>query len=155
MSHLGMKILYHMMNDTMPDVWCERVFMPNTDMQQLMRENDISLFGLESHEPIKNDDFVGFTLQYELSYTNIVAMLDLAGVPIFAKTENRATPLLSAAVRARAIPNRFPILSTYSLSETGKRTIIRFLIFTDSAARTGKSFCAVRRNRLYVCPEIP
>ncbi len=47
MSHLGMKILYHMMNDTMPDVWCERVFMPNTDMQQLMRENDISLFGLE------------------------------------------------------------------------------------------------------------
>ena len=55
MSHLGMKILYHMMNDTMPDVWCERVFMPNTDMQQLMRENDISLFGLESHEPIKND----------------------------------------------------------------------------------------------------
>ena len=60
MSHLGMKILYHMMNDTMPDVWCERVFMPNTDMQQLMRENDIPLFGLESHEPIKNDDFEAF-----------------------------------------------------------------------------------------------
>ena len=94
MSHLGMKILYHMMNDTMPDVWCERVFMPNTDMQQLMRENDIPLFGLESHEPIKNDDFVGFTLQYELSYTNIVAMLDLAGVPIFAKDRKQGDPIV-------------------------------------------------------------
>lgn len=94
MSHLGMKILYHMMNDTMPDVWCERVFMPNTDMQQLMRENDIPLFGLESHEPIKNDDFVGFTLQYELSYTNIVAMLDLAGVPIFAKDRKQGEPIV-------------------------------------------------------------
>ena len=94
MSHLGMKILYHMMNDTMPDVWCERVFMPNTDMQQLMRENDIPLFGLESHEPIKNDDFVGFTLQYELSYTNIVAMLDLAGIPIFAKDRKQGDPIV-------------------------------------------------------------
>lgn len=94
MSHLGMKILYHMMNDTMPDVWCERVFMPNTDMQQLMTENDIPLFGLESHEPIKNDDFVGFTLQYELSYTNIVAMLDLAGIPIFAKDRKQGDPIV-------------------------------------------------------------
>ena len=58
MSHLGMKILYHMMNDTMPDVWCERVFMPNTDMQQLMRENDIPLFGwpdiLKNGDPFYN-----------------------------------------------------------------------------------------------------
>ena len=94
MSHLGMKILYNMMNDTMPDVWCERVFMPNTDMQSLMRECEVPLFGLESHEPIKDDDFIGFTLQYELSYTNIVAMLDLAEVPIFASERKQGDPIV-------------------------------------------------------------
>ena len=84
MSHLGMKILYSLINEK-ENYWCERVFAPNDDFEKIMRENDIPLYGLESLEPIKDFDFIGFTLQYELSYTNILNMLDLAGVPIFVK----------------------------------------------------------------------
>jgi len=81
MSHLGMKILYHILNERQ-DTWCERVFAPWQDMEQKMRELGVPLFGLESQEPIAKFDFIGFTLQYEMSYTNILNMLDLAGVPL-------------------------------------------------------------------------
>ena len=81
MSHLGMKILYHTINKR-PDAWCERVFSPWVDMADLMRENDIPLFSLESRTPVKDFDMVGVTLQYEMSYTNILEALDLAGIPL-------------------------------------------------------------------------
>jgi len=81
MSHLGMKILYHLMNGR-EDTYCERVFAPWTDMEQLMREKGIPLFALESKDPIVGFDFVGFTLQYEMCYTNVINMLDLAGIPL-------------------------------------------------------------------------
>ncbi len=84
MSHLGMKILYSLTNSR-PNYWCERVFAPWVDFEKLMRENDIPLYALESLDPIKDFDFIGFTLQYELSYSNILNMLDLAKIPIFAK----------------------------------------------------------------------
>lgn len=87
MSHLGMKILYHLLNER-PDTWCERVFTPWVDMEARMRENGIPLFALESRDPIRSFDFVGFTLQYEMSYTNIINMLDLAGIPL--KSNDRA-----------------------------------------------------------------
>lgn len=80
MSHLGMKLLYGLLN-AQEDIWCERVFAPDTDMEQQMRENGVALFGLESREPIAGFDFIGFTLQYELSFTTILHMLDLAGCP--------------------------------------------------------------------------
>ncbi len=95
MSHLGMKILYSLINEV-PEYWCERVFMPLPDMEEQMRKNDILLYGLESLEPIKNSDFIGFTLQYELSFTNILAMLDLAGLPVFAKDRTELTPIVCA-----------------------------------------------------------
>ena len=95
MSHLGMKILYSLINDV-PEYWCERVFMPLPDMEEQMRNNDILLYGLESLEPIKNSDFIGFTLQYELSYTNILAMLDLAGLPVYSKDRPDLTPIVCA-----------------------------------------------------------
>ncbi|MGN0617617.1 MAG: TIGR03960 family B12-binding radical SAM protein [Ruminiclostridium sp.] len=95
MSHLGMKILYSLINEV-PEYWCERVFMPLPDMEEQMRKNDILLYGLESLEPIKNCDFIGFTLQYELSYTNILSMLDLAGLPVFAKDRKELTPIVCA-----------------------------------------------------------
>ncbi len=95
MSHLGMKILYSLINEV-PEYWCERVFMPLPDMEEQMRKNDILLYGLESLEPIKNSDFIGFTLQYELSYTNILAMLDLAGLPVYAKDRTNLTPIVCA-----------------------------------------------------------
>ena len=81
MSHLGMKILYHMLNER-EDTLCERVFAPWGDMEELMRESSIPLLSMESHVPVRDFDILGFTLQYEMSYSNIVNMLDLAGVPL-------------------------------------------------------------------------
>ncbi len=95
MSHLGMKILYSLINNV-PRYWCERVFMPLPDMEEKMRENDILLYGLESLSPIKDMDFIGFTLQYELSFTNVLSMLDLAGLPVYSKDRTALTPIVCA-----------------------------------------------------------
>ena len=84
MSNLGMKILYSCINER-PEYWCERVFAPDTDFEQLMREHGVPLYALESLEPIRDFDFIGFTIGYELCYTNILNMLDLAGVEIMQK----------------------------------------------------------------------
>ena len=83
MSHLGMKILYSLTNER-ENYWCERCFAPGEDFEAVMRENNIPLYALESLDPIKDFDFIGFTMQYELSYTNVLNMLDLAGIPVFA-----------------------------------------------------------------------
>lgn len=93
MSHLGIKILYSALN-AMDGVWCERVFAPWDDMEAKMREHNIPLYGLESKDPLTDFDFIGFTLQYELSYTNILNMLDLGGVPVLAKDRTENHPLV-------------------------------------------------------------
>lgn len=93
MSHLGMKILYGLVN-ARDDAWCERVFAPDTDMEELMRKNNIPLFALESGDYIKDFDIIGFTLQYELSYTNVLNMLDLAGIKLFSKDRTELTPII-------------------------------------------------------------
>ena len=84
MSHLGMKILYSLFNSK-DYIWCERVFAPWVDFEEVMRENEIPLFALESHDPVSEFDIIGFTLQYELCYTNVLNMLDLAGIPLLSK----------------------------------------------------------------------
>lgn len=84
MSHLGTKILYHKINDR-ADAYCERAFAPWTDMEKIMKENNLPLFALESKDPLNVFDFVGFTLQYEMSYTNILNMLSMSGIPLLAK----------------------------------------------------------------------
>lgn len=81
MSHLGMKILYGILNQV-PYIWCERVFAPWTDMEELMIEHKIPLYALESGDPISGFDFIGFTLQYELSFSNMLNMLKLGNIPI-------------------------------------------------------------------------
>jgi len=93
MSHLGMKILYSLMNER-DDVWCERVFAPWIDMEEEMRKADIPLYGLESMDAIKDFDFLGFTLQYEMCYSNIINMLDLAKVPLLAKDRGETDPFV-------------------------------------------------------------
>lgn len=95
MSHLGMKILYALKN-ARDNFWCERVFAPWLDFEKLMREHHIPLYGLESLEPIRDFDFIGFTLQYELSYTNVLNMLDLAGLPVYAKERTDLFPIVVA-----------------------------------------------------------
>ena len=84
MSNIGMRILYGVMNE-LPGVWCERVFAPWGDMEQAMREKNVPLFALESHDPVKDFDLIAFTIGYEMSYTNILNMLDLSQVPLLAK----------------------------------------------------------------------
>lgn len=95
MSHLGMKILYSQFNSR-DDIWCERVFAPWLDFEEVMRRENIPLFALESRDPIKDFDFIGFTLQYEMAYTNVLNMLDLAGVPLKSKDRHGISPLVVA-----------------------------------------------------------
>ncbi len=93
MSHLGLQILYFFLNRR-EDTYCERVFAPWVDLEKIMREKNIPLFSLETQENIKNFDFLGFTLQYEMSYTNIFNMLDLAGIPIFSVDRSEEDPII-------------------------------------------------------------
>lgn len=95
MSHLGGKIIYHLLNER-EDTFCQRCYAPWVDMENLMRENNIPLFTLENKMPVKDADIWGFTLQYELSYTNILNMLDLAGVPLKTQERNENHPLIVA-----------------------------------------------------------
>ncbi len=96
MSHLGLHILYNLINDQ-EDYACERVFAPWTDMEELMREEDIELYTLENKEEVRNFDFLGFTLQYEMSYTNILNILDLSRIPLLSKDRGEDDPLILAS----------------------------------------------------------
>lgn len=95
MSHLGMKILYSQFNERQ-DIWCERVFAPWLDFAEVLRENNMPLFALESRDPIKDFDFIGFTLQYEMAYTNVLSMLDLAQVPLRSADRDEKYPIVVA-----------------------------------------------------------
>ena len=95
MSHLGTRILYHTINERQ-DTYCERTFAPWTDLEQLMRENNIPLYTLETKDPLTAFDILGFTLQYEMSYTNILNMLDMSGIPIRASQRGENDPLVMA-----------------------------------------------------------
>ena len=93
MSHLGIQILYDMFNRR-EDTWCERVYSVWPDLHKIMKEENIPLFGLESQEPIKNVDFLGITIQYEMCYTNILQVLDLAQIPLLAKDRTEEHPIV-------------------------------------------------------------
>ncbi|ADL07516.1 TIGR03960 family B12-binding radical SAM protein [Thermosediminibacter oceani] len=95
MSHLGLRILYHLLNER-EDVYAERVFAPWVDFEEIMRERGIPLFSLESKSPLSEFDFVGFSLQYEMSYSNVTNMLDLAGIPLFSKDRTDRDPIVIA-----------------------------------------------------------
>jgi radical SAM family uncharacterized protein len=93
MSHLGIQILYDMFNQ-FEDTWCERVYSPWIDLDEIMRKEHIPLFALESQDPVKEFDFLGITLQYEMCYTNILQVLDLSGIPIFAQERTWEDPIV-------------------------------------------------------------
>ena len=93
MSHLGIQILYDMFNQW-DDVYCERVYSPWVDLDEIMRKEHIPLFALESQEPIKDFDFLGITIQYEMCYTNILQVLDLSGIPLCAKDRTMEDPFV-------------------------------------------------------------
>ena len=93
MSNLGMMILYDMFNKR-EDVWCERLFSPWTDLDRIMREEKIPLFALESQDPVKDFDFLGITLGYEMCYTNVLQLLDLSGIPLKAEERGAEFPVV-------------------------------------------------------------
>ena len=93
MSHLGIQILYDMFNKR-EDMWCERVYSPWPDLHAILKEENISLFSLESQQPVKDADFLGITIQYEMCYTNILQILDLSQIPIEAADRTENDPIL-------------------------------------------------------------
>ena len=117
MSHLGIKILYDIANKR-PDTWCERVFAPWADMEAKMRENGIPLYALESGDPIRDFDFIGFTLQYELCYTNVLNMLDLAGLPVKAADRKELAPIVMGGGPCACNPE--PIAEFFDLFSLGE-----------------------------------
>lgn len=126
MSHLGMKILYGLFN-AQQDVWCERVFMPDGDMEALLQEKHIPLFALESRDPIKDFDFVGFTLQYEMSYTTILHMLDLAGIPLRAADREEGYPLIVGGGPCACNPE--PVADFFDLFTLGEGEEVNLELF--------------------------
>ena len=93
MSHLGIQILYDMFNQR-EDTYCERVYSPWVDLDAILREKKIPLFALESQDPVKEFDFLGITLQYEMCYTNVLQILDLSGIPLFSKDRTENDPIV-------------------------------------------------------------
>ena len=117
MSHLGMKILYGLKN-SVPNYWCERVFMPLPDMEEQMRARNIPLYALESLDPIKDFDFIGFTIQYEMCYTTILAMLDLAELPVYSSERESLTPIVMGG--GPCVCNAEPIADFFDLFVLGE-----------------------------------
>ena len=93
MSHLGIQILYDMFNRR-EDTWCERVYSPWIDLDKIMREKNIPLFALESQDPVKDFDFLGITLQFEMCYTNVLQVLDLSGIPLHSEDRSLEDPFV-------------------------------------------------------------
>ena len=117
MSNLGMRILYGVMNE-MPGVWCERVFTPWGDMEEALRENGIPLYALESGDPVRDFDIVGFSVGYEMAYTAMLNMLDLSGIPLRSGDRPGLTPLVIAG--GTAMYNAEPVADFLDLALIGE-----------------------------------
>ncbi len=117
MSHLGIQILYSMFNEW-EDVWCERVYSPWMDLDQIMRKEKIPLFCLESQEPVKNMDFLGITIQYEMCYTNILQVLDLSQIPFFSRDRGEDMPIVIGG--GPCVYNPEPIADFFDLFYVGE-----------------------------------
>jgi len=136
MSHLGMKILYHLLNER-TDTFCERCFAPWDDMQEQMRKESIPLFSIETRTPIREFDIVGFTLQYEMCYSNVLLMLDLAGIPLYSKDRTEKDPIVVAggpcAFNAEPVADFFDIV----FIGEGENPINRFMDLFDQYKKSG------------------
>ena len=117
MSHLGMRILYHTINER-KDTYCERVFAPWPDMEKELRDNNISLYSLETKSPLRDFDCLGFTLQYEMSYTNILNMLSMSGIPIRAEDRSNDDPIIMAGGPCAYNPE--PLYGIFDFFEIGE-----------------------------------
>ena len=140
MSHLGMKILYSLINSR-DNYWCERVFAPDTDMEKVMREQSIPLFGLESRDALTDFDVVGFTLQYELCYTNVLNMLNLSNIPLRSKDRGDTLDIPVIVAGGPCVCNPEPIadfIDAFQIGE-GEEMMLEFLDLLNEYKKEGKS----------------
>ena len=138
MSNVGMRILYGVMNQ-MDSVWCERVFTPWADMEEAMRKHGLPLWALESQDPVKDFDMVAFTIGYEMSYSNIVNMLHLAGIPLHAKDRQGLHNMVFAGGVCTFNPEPLAdFIDFFSLGE-GEEITPEIIILYDKAKREGWS----------------
>lgn len=138
MSHLGIQILYDMFNRR-DDVWCERVYSPWPDLDRIMRDRHIPLFALESQDPIKDFDFFGLTIQYEMCYTNILQMIDLAGIPLHAEERSDDDPLVIGG--GPCVYNPEPIAKFFDLFYIGEGETTYDSLFDLYKECRKKGFC--------------
>ncbi len=150
MSHLGIQILYDMFNRR-EDTWCERVYSPWTDLHTIMKEQKLPLFALESQDPIKEFDFLGITLQYEMCYTNVLQILDLAHIPTYAKDRTKEDPIVIGGGPCTYNPE--PIADFFDLFYIGEgETAYHMLLDTYRSCReNGRS----REEFLYAAAKLP
>lgn len=145
MSFLGEKILYELLNSH-ENWWCERAFMPWLDMKAEMERLDLPLYTMESKDPLTDFDAVGFTLQYELSYTNILAMLDLAHIPFYAKDRDEHWPLIVAggpcACNSEPIADFFDVIQLVRVRTSCLPSAPRSSVPRKRAASPKRSCCA-------------
>jgi radical SAM family uncharacterized protein len=150
MSHLGIQILYDMFNRR-EDVWCERVYSPWLDMDRLLRDQNIPLFTLESQTPVKEMDFLGITIQYEMCYTNILQVLDLAGIPLLAGERGEESPIVIGGGPCTYNPE--PIAEFFDLFYIGEGETVYYDLI-DLYKKAGASG-AGRKAFLEQAAEIP
>ena len=150
MSHLGIQILYDMFNQR-EDVYCERVYSPWPDLHEILKEQKIPLFALESQEPVKDFDFLGITIQYEMCYTNILQILDLSQIPMIAKMRTREHPFVIGG--GPCVYNPEPLADFFDLFYIGEGETVYDLLFDTYKAwkASGKS----RREFLSEAAKIP
>lgn len=130
MSNLGMRIIYGVLNN-IENVYCQRVFAPWHDMEELMRAENIPLYALESHEPINEFDIIGFSIGYELSYTNVLNMLDLAGVPIRSHERDDSHPIVIAGGTCCFNPEPMSQFFDLMVIGDGEEVIIKLINLFD------------------------
>jgi len=126
MSHLGLRCLYHTLNN-IDDVWCERSFMPWTDMEAVLKENDVPLYALESKDSLNEFDILGFTLQYEMSYTNVLAMLDLSKIPFLSEERDASHPFICAGGPCAVNPEPLADIIDFFMIGEGEEVIVEVM----------------------------
>lgn len=150
MSHLGIQILYDMINKR-EDAYCERVYSPWPDLDQIMREQKISLFSLETQTPVREFDFLGITLQYEMCYTNILQVLELSGIPIWAKDRTMEDPIVFGGGPCSYNPE--PIADFFDVFYIGEGETRYHDVF--ELYKTAKKQGLSREEILYQIAQIP
>lgn len=150
MSNLGMMILYNMFNKR-EDVWCERVFSPWTDLDKVMREENIPLFALESQDPVRDFDFLGITLGYEMCYTNVLQVLDLSHMHLLAKDREEDEPIVVGGGACAYNPE--PLAEFFDLFYIGEGETVYDALF--DAYKANKKAGGTRQDFLLKAAQIP